>query len=818
MAKSSALTTSNPRVEYTIEIIQNSQNKANRTSNVTVKVRFYRTNTGFTTYGTGTVYCKIDGTEYSAAVSPSQKITEDGIVLFTKTLDIKHASNGKKDLTVSAWIDHNAPLTSSEQSYTQKLTDIPVASTFTVANGTLGTSQKFTVTQSDASFSHEIKFSCGTVKDSVAVSKTTNTAPTWTPPPSLASQNTAGEKVTVTFTMTTYSGDTPIGTNTASAEYTIPATVVPSCSIAVTDPTNYKNTYGAYVQGKSKFQVTITGTPIYSSPISSYKATANGTPYYTSSFTTTEIKDFGSQTISASVTDDRGHTGTNSTTVTVLEYYTPKLNITAERCDADSTPNIEGTNFKIDITYNVAPLGNKNKFSISYKYRKVGEGNFITETLTGSYNTIYDSNITVIVPNIDSDSSYEIEVTITDNFGSETRATKVGSAFTFLHFDGPTSNGIGRNKLNVLDNGFDTGGPIRGVDYSFDNDIYMLIGTGTWGNTSHMITGVTPGDKIRFKTVIMDSGGQVILYMFTENSENQTNIATLSYIDGSTESYFEYTLPSNFQWLFVGFYDNSGTKKDIRFKRPILTVNNDDMTYEQYIIGVPPRLGIGKIAELDNGADFGLKARFNAGFEFPILRQYTDLNTLLTPNFYIGANVTDYQYINCPITGGTFYLEIVGAGINSVRQTITTCSKLHSVSYERFYYDGSWGEWRNCYHSEEVLYNSATGTTGTVTLKYQDGTDPDITKFTYLDIYFMDNNYKDGGCVRITNLSSKVVNISMIEDGNSNTFIRRTAYAVSNKALTPNVSYAGYVAVTGTTVKHTIGTNYIHIVKVVGIR
>jgi hypothetical protein len=122
------------------------------------------------------------------------------------------------------------------------------------------------------------------------------------------------------------------------------------------------------------------------------------------------------------------------------------------------------------------------------------------------------------------------------------------------------------------------------------------------------------------------------------------------------------------------------------------------------------------------------------------------------------------------------------------------------------------------YRGQEQLYNSASGTNGTVTLKYLDGTDPDITKFTFLDIYFMDNNLKDGGCIRVTNLSSRTINISMIEDGNSNTFIRRTSYALSSKALTPNIAASGMASITGTTVKHTVGTNYIYITRVMGIR
>jgi len=130
MGKSKALSTSNQYVKYTIEIVQNSQSIQDNSSNVTVKVRFYRTNTGYTTYGTGKIYCKINGTQYSANVTSSQKITNSGIELFTKTLTIDHDADGTKDLVCSAWIDISV-LTSSEQSYTQELTTIPRYATIT---------------------------------------------------------------------------------------------------------------------------------------------------------------------------------------------------------------------------------------------------------------------------------------------------------------------------------------------------------------------------------------------------------------------------------------------------------------------------------------------------------------------------------------------------------------------------------------------------------------------------------------------------------------------------------------------------------------
>ena len=107
MSTSGNMSTSNQYVKYTISINQNSQNVSNNYSNVTVTVRFFRTNSGYTTYGSGICYCKINGTTYSSTVSPSQKITNSGITLFNKTLDIYHNNDGTKNLTCSAWIDMN---------------------------------------------------------------------------------------------------------------------------------------------------------------------------------------------------------------------------------------------------------------------------------------------------------------------------------------------------------------------------------------------------------------------------------------------------------------------------------------------------------------------------------------------------------------------------------------------------------------------------------------------------------------------------------------------------------------------------------------
>ena len=95
MATSSNFSTSNQYIKYRIVVTENSYNITNNTSEVNVKVDAWRTNTGYTTSGSGTCYCTIDGTKYSQSISNSQQITYNShTVLLNKTVTIPHNADG----------------------------------------------------------------------------------------------------------------------------------------------------------------------------------------------------------------------------------------------------------------------------------------------------------------------------------------------------------------------------------------------------------------------------------------------------------------------------------------------------------------------------------------------------------------------------------------------------------------------------------------------------------------------------------------------------------------------------------------------------
>lgn len=116
--------TTNKYINYSVNSQELSNDINSNTSVVRVWIDVWRTNTGYTTYGTGTVYARINGTVYSTGITSSQRITSSAIRLGTWDVTIGHDANGSKTISISGWISHSQ-FSSSENGYQHRLTDIP---------------------------------------------------------------------------------------------------------------------------------------------------------------------------------------------------------------------------------------------------------------------------------------------------------------------------------------------------------------------------------------------------------------------------------------------------------------------------------------------------------------------------------------------------------------------------------------------------------------------------------------------------------------------------------------------------------------------
>lgn len=128
---------------------------------------------------------------------------------------------------------------------------------------------------------------------------------------------------------------------------------------------------------------------------------------------------------------------------------------------------------------------------------------------------------------------------------------------------------------------------------------------------------------------------------------------------------------------------------------------------------------VGKPAELEDVFDIAFKTRMTGGLTYMPIAPGTNLNEILTPNMYIGENASTNEYVNCPITSGTFTLEVLSSGSNGqVKQILTKCDKTSGHVYERTYYSGQWQD--NWYG---VWYDADLGAAGKFTNYYSSGSE-----------------------------------------------------------------------------------------------
>lgn len=242
----------------------------------------------------------------------------------------------------------------------------------------------------------------------------------------------------------------------------------------------------------------------------------------------------------------------------------------------------------------------------------------------------------------------------------------------------------------------------------------------------------------------------------------------------------------------------------------------------KFVIDILEDVGVafGKPAELEGVADFGYKARFNEGFMPIVLPPETDLNTVFTPNTYIGANISASEYLNCPVTDGTFTLIVNSGGEHGqARQEFISCDMSRPRRFVRFYHTLStgvqgWGDWLDGSSEEVVLYENSTGTAGSIIL-------PPIY-YKYLEIYYTDNNGIKGGYAKINDLANgNLISLDIHEISSGVVYFRQSKYQIADGGMGDITlafvagSYLSFNTANGTH-SYNISNNYIKIKKVVG--
>lgn len=518
---STAFSTSNPYIKFEISVEENSYSVTNNTSNVTVTVRFWRTNTGYQTYGTGTVYCFIYNDTYSQSVTSNQKITSDGIVLFEKTLDIPHNDDGTRNLNVSAYISHER-VTSDIYDYYIDLTTIPRVSELSCpTTWTLGQSITFKINRKSSSFRDTLSYeTSSTAYSGDLYVKTSANTIEYTPPKDWANLYPNSTRGMVIFLLTTYdSSGNSIGSTRRNAWFVIPdndSSFLPTCSVSLSDTSSITvdgskksclEYFGNYVAGGSTIHAEIAADGAYGSTIKSYSGSYPGGSFSTQSFDIPTSGLSGEFQINASVRDSRNIKNSASATANIVAYSPPIVTaLSVHRCvsETDGTESDQGNYTQVKYgyaIYNIASTtGNNNAKSVVLKYKKSSESNWTIKNLTAS---AYTGSGSVIIETL-SDFSYDILITVSDSITSSSKSTSVSTGYCIYHIPasakGITFGGIAEGDgFNVKMPATFSGSISAGGNY---NGKYV---TGTWLQT----TQATDLGRKPPKVAVLDESGWI---------------------------------------------------------------------------------------------------------------------------------------------------------------------------------------------------------------------------------------------------------------------------------------------------------------------
>lgn len=307
----------------------------------------------------------------------------------------------------------------------------------------IGSTGTATWTNFSPTATYKLELTCGTaptvtVTKGAGVTSATFTIPnTWL---AALSDSTSG---TATATLTTYEGDTPLGSSTMGFVVNVPSGVKPVIDSFTAVPYSTNATvmsWGEFVQGFAKADLAVSATPGTGATIAAI--TFSGPGVNQTGTGTTARSDIlntpGTATFTVAVIDSRGRSATATVSVTVYSYAAPVvISIGTMRADADGTTNnSSGDYLKLTPIYSLSSVNGNNSFTVQtityYEHGSstpVASVSCVSGTTYGPPSNMWAINLA---------DAYDIVVELTDALGSS-----VGSAVTL-----PSAGGIWYGRGN----------------------------------------------------------------------------------------------------------------------------------------------------------------------------------------------------------------------------------------------------------------------------------------------------------------------------------------------------------------------------------
>ena len=443
MATSSNFTTSNKYILYDIVVTENSTSIPNNTSSVNVKVRAWRTNQGYQTYGSGYCIVNIDGEEYFDDITPDQVISyESYTVMFDRTVTIPHNADGKKTIYVSAYFDHSR-FSSNSQGFNVTLSTIPRQANLTSAPNFYDTDNPTIQYSNPAGNAVSSLQACISLTGSAAdvpyrdISKT---GTSYTFNLTQAERNTLlaacpnSNTLSVRFYVkTVLAGQTyySILTRTMTVKNANPTITGASYADTNSTTTAITNNNQKIIQGNSTVRFTFSSlAALKYATLTKIEITVNAvkvTSNLSGSSVSNKTVDFGTinsssnQSASIKLTDSRGNTTTQSLNIKMLAWSLPTAIISLSR----KSNYYDETYLNVNADY--SSLDGNNTITIQYQYKERSGSTW------SSLTTIQDE-VTVTL-SLDNTKAYDFKIFVTDRIGSTTYNAVLQIGIPIIYFD-----------------------------------------------------------------------------------------------------------------------------------------------------------------------------------------------------------------------------------------------------------------------------------------------------------------------------------------------------------------------------------------------
>lgn len=441
--------TTNQYINYSVNSQEIQVDNDNNRSLVRVWVDVWRTNTGHTTYGSGTVTVSCNGSNQSASIISSQKITSTAIRLGTWDFWVGHNDDGSKTVWIAGIIQHSQ-FSSNWNGYNHALTNIPRQAKITSCSDFNDEQNPSFSFSNPGNFNMECWLEPNPNGTHLAIRTVTGTSGTFTwnlteDERKQLRQACSGKSCTIRIGL--YSKNKSWASyvdkkfSMTNAEPTIENVIYYDSDTSIASITKDDQ---LIVQGKSSFAVDIPkATAKKEATIAKYtveflnvkrdEPTASKIVFGTLDANT----DFE---LKVTATDSRGYTVSTSKTVKVLEYALPTISGTAKRLN-----NYEDLT-TLHAYGSISSINEQNTMAISYQYRKQG----------GEYSNWIDiDNDTDIETEFDNEYSYEIKFQLIDRFSTVTYVTLLAMGVPFAFFDVEKLS-LGVNKFPAHEGVFET--------------------------------------------------------------------------------------------------------------------------------------------------------------------------------------------------------------------------------------------------------------------------------------------------------------------------------------------------------------------------